>query len=498
MSVAMCGLSPAFLCALTAFSSQVRCAAGLWEALGATPRRKWPGLGLRLLPGTWRGGFAESHVPSAAWMDWVLASVTYAERCRHMLRWRRSTRCTTTTSVRPLPARRASVPSRESRPERQGWSSGRETSQGTVPLHGVVTASASGVHQADAAAGPPPGGIEFKHVQMDQRDLEKYEADFFPVGLAGDGDVEQSVYSSDVHADERADSESISSGAERVDELEQYYTDFSPDGFVRREGADEEVGYPVGEMVNSENDEQSFYSFGEEEETQTKMMALAQLEQCTSGSCEFSGPVAATYNTHGGDRELWRPGWAAGEDWTEFAAAEVQAFALSDHGWPVLITEKGLMELVDTLDRAIRIVSNVMSKSPAAFNQMNTSNIQSMLQGIGDVLDAAGFSGKDKTNLAAEVYQSQSGGILDVLEDMKEKVQGQLNDLRKAEVNNRQNEMMKQSLEDLVKTSVIGSRNEEFENMILEGLATNYLGGSGGEAAPAGKCPPIMEYAAID
>merc|ERR1712066_949017 len=49
----------------------------------------------------------------------------------------------------------------------------------------------------------------------------------------------------------------------------------------------------------------------------------------------------------------------------------------------------------------------------------------------------------------AATYKSHSGGILDVLEDMKEKAEGQLSDLRKAEVNNKQNfDMLKQSLED--------------------------------------------------
>merc|ERR1719416_55121 len=50
---------------------------------------------------------------------------------------------------------------------------------------------------------------------------------------------------------------------------------------------------------------------------------------------------------------------------------------------------------------------------------------------------------------AAATYKTQSGGILDVLEDLKEKAEGQLSDLRKAEVNTRHNfEMLKQSLED--------------------------------------------------
>merc|ERR1740129_2116663 len=50
---------------------------------------------------------------------------------------------------------------------------------------------------------------------------------------------------------------------------------------------------------------------------------------------------------------------------------------------------------------------------------------------------------------AAAAYKTHSGNILDVLEDLKEKAEGQLGDLRKAEVNTNHNfNMLKQSLED--------------------------------------------------
>merc|ERR1719502_1368926 len=50
---------------------------------------------------------------------------------------------------------------------------------------------------------------------------------------------------------------------------------------------------------------------------------------------------------------------------------------------------------------------------------------------------------------AASVYKSQSGGIVDVLEDLKEKAEGELSDARKAESTAKHNyAMMKQSLED--------------------------------------------------
>merc|ERR1719410_837424 len=49
---------------------------------------------------------------------------------------------------------------------------------------------------------------------------------------------------------------------------------------------------------------------------------------------------------------------------------------------------------------------------------------------------------------AATVYKSQSGGIIDVLEDMKEKAESQLAELRKAEESSQHNyAMLKQSLE---------------------------------------------------
>merc|ERR1712129_461791 len=49
---------------------------------------------------------------------------------------------------------------------------------------------------------------------------------------------------------------------------------------------------------------------------------------------------------------------------------------------------------------------------------------------------------------AAAAYKSQSGGIIDVLEDMKEKAESQLAELRKAEEAAKHNyEMLKSSLE---------------------------------------------------
>jgi len=134
-------------------------------------------------------------------------------------------------------------------------------------------------------------------------------------------------------------------------------------------------------------------------------------------------------------------------------------------------SESELMDAVDTLDRAVGILEREMAKNPAALAQIsrNSNGMAGLIQAINTVLDAAAFPGSDQKKLmafvqsqqaadeddavlgapAAATYKSQSGNIVEVLEDMKEKAEGQLGDLRKAETNAKHNfEMLKQSLED--------------------------------------------------
>merc|ERR1719454_1087326 len=79
------------------------------------------------------------------------------------------------------------------------------------------------------------------------------------------------------------------------------------------------------------------------------------------------------------------------------------------------------------------------------------------MKGMNAVIDAAGFASADKEKLtaliqsqdseddeelgapAAKAYKSKSGGIVDVLEDMKEKAEDQLATLRKAETEAKHN-----------------------------------------------------------
>jgi len=147
---------------------------------------------------------------------------------------------------------------------------------------------------------------------------------------------------------------------------------------------------------------------------------------------------------------------------TEIRTKEAADFAAS---------EKELVESIDALGRAVTILQREMAKNPAAFNQMATGGVQGMLNSLSTVIDAAAFSVTDKQRLtalvqsqqasqdedgsellgapAADVYQTHSGSIFDVLEDLKEKAEAQLSELRKAETASKHNyELLKQSLED--------------------------------------------------
>jgi len=145
---------------------------------------------------------------------------------------------------------------------------------------------------------------------------------------------------------------------------------------------------------------------------------------------------------------------------TEIRTKEAADFAAS---------EKELLEAIDALGRAVTILEREMSKNPAAFAQTASKGLDSIIQSLSVVVDGASFSVNDKNRLmalvqsqqnsqdededmgapAAAVYKTHSGSIFDVLEDLKEKAEAQLSELRKAEVSAKHNyEMLKQSLED--------------------------------------------------
>jgi hypothetical protein len=150
-------------------------------------------------------------------------------------------------------------------------------------------------------------------------------------------------------------------------------------------------------------------------------------------------------------------------------------------------SEKELVDTVDTLDRAISIISTEMSKNPAALAQIDTSSMTSLIQSLSVVVDAAGFSGSDRQKLlalvqakqnseeedvgepAAAVYKTHSGGILGVLEDLKDKAEAELADARKTETTSKHNfAMMRQSLEDQI---AFDTKNMDGEKTAKEAAA---------------------------
>merc|ERR1740124_1592362 len=161
------------------------------------------------------------------------------------------------------------------------------------------------------------------------------------------------------------------------------------------------------------------------------------------------------------EKEVGEATTVRGKEQADFAAGEAE-----------------LVDGIDTLGRAIGIMEREAAKNPAAFAQIDTSNMQALTQALGAVIDAAAFSGNDRKRLmamvqqssddddsetgapAASTYKSHSSGIIDVLEDMKEKAEGELSDLRKAEGNAKQQYgMLKQSLE-----GQIGADNKDFDD----------------------------------
>jgi len=149
------------------------------------------------------------------------------------------------------------------------------------------------------------------------------------------------------------------------------------------------------------------------------------------------------------------------------SASKVRAAEAADFS----ASEAELMDVIDTLSRALAVIEREMAKNPAAFAQMDTSSLQGLLASLGSIVDAAAFPSADKKKLlalvqehqggededeefgapAAAVYKSHSQGIVDVLEDLREKAEQQLSDLRKAETNAKHNfAMLKQSLSDQI------------------------------------------------
>jgi chromosome segregation ATPase len=189
----------------------------------------------------------------------------------------------------------------------------------------------------------------------------------------------------------------------------------------------------------------------EKEELEAKIEDLAaKIETATAKIEDLSGSIASD------EKEL--------KEATEIREKELAEFEKS---------EAELMDTVDTLGRAVGILEKELAKNAGAFAQVDTSNMKALAGALGAIVDGAAFAGvgvnkeklmalvqqqqgDDDDDLdmgapAAKVYESKGGSIVDVLADMKDKAEGELSDLRKAESNTAHNfNMLKQSLEDQI------------------------------------------------
>jgi len=132
--------------------------------------------------------------------------------------------------------------------------------------------------------------------------------------------------------------------------------------------------------------------------------------------------------------------------------------------------EAELTEVTDSLQRAIGLIEKEMQKGGASMMQLQSAS--TVTQALEALVSATAINSADAQRLAtlvqskdsadeadpgapaAAVYESHSGGILDTLEGLLEKAEGQLDTARKQETSAQHNfAMLKQSLEDEIKVT---------------------------------------------
>jgi len=129
--------------------------------------------------------------------------------------------------------------------------------------------------------------------------------------------------------------------------------------------------------------------------------------------------------------------------------------------------EKELTEVIDMLQRAIAILEKEMAGGASMMQLKSAGNLE---QALNVMVQASAISSADSAKLTAlvqtqadesdsdtgapdaEVYESKSGGIVDTLNGLLEKAEGQLDSATKAETSAKNKfDLLKQSLEDEIK-----------------------------------------------
>jgi len=142
--------------------------------------------------------------------------------------------------------------------------------------------------------------------------------------------------------------------------------------------------------------------------------------------------------------------------------------------------EKELMDVLNTVERAIGILEKELSKSGASMMQLQSAS--SVAQALAVMVEATSLSSADASKLsallqnqqesedstdelgapAAAVYKGASGGIVATMQDLYEKGEAQLEEARKAETKSlRAFEMLSQTLKDEIKYATKDRCGEE-------------------------------------
>mmetsp|Transcript_129966 Transcript_129966/g.228885 ORF Transcript_129966/g.228885 Transcript_129966/m.228885 type:complete len:711 (-) Transcript_129966:77-2209(-) len=153
--------------------------------------------------------------------------------------------------------------------------------------------------------------------------------------------------------------------------------------------------------------------------------------------------------------------------------------------------EKELMDTLDTLERAINILERKMRGSALMQAKVDSADIKHLVSTLSAVIDAAALSLHDRTKLlglvqssddeedaafgapSPEAYKGHSEGIVDVLEDLKQKAAAQLEQARREEVSDKHNfDLLEQSLSDQMKADQADlASNKQLKHEATESVA---------------------------
>jgi len=186
-----------------------------------------------------------------------------------------------------------------------------------------------------------------------------------------------------------------------------------------------------------------------EELTASINKAASQISSLTAGIEKTAGNLATS------EADLKAARFIRETEAKDFAAVESEA-----------------MNVIDSLERAIRILEKEMNKGGAAMMQLKGAT--GVVEAMKVLVDASLLGSQDAERLTAfvqsaqkednnefeqalgapdpAVYESKSGSIVEVLQSMLEKAKDQLDDARKQETTNKHNfELLEQSLKDEMK-----------------------------------------------